>query len=154
MQSRKSKGWKACVAEDLATLSTLVATLLSLPNRSRGRVILRELLPLRIVGQAPNGFPMGREFRVFIYVGTIVGMGYYWETAGAKEEILAPVESRIVQALALEAARRVGTPYIAVDIGQLTDGTWRVIETGDAQFSGLSQIPKIALWNHVQQTAG
>lgn len=147
VESRKSKGWKACVAESPEELRALILALLDLSNRSRGRVIVRELLPLRIAGVAPNGFPMGREFRAFVYNGEGVGIGYYWETASDGQEKLIAGEEQAVLALAREAVRRVGTPYIAVDIGQLTNGTWRVIETGDAQFSGLSQIPKIALWN-------
>ncbi|MBC8139682.1 MAG: ATP-grasp domain-containing protein [Fibrella sp.] len=152
VQSRKSKGWKACVAESLDELHALIVALLDLSNRSRGRVILRELLPLRIAGYTPNGFPMGREFRVFVYNGVVVGTGYYWETASNEQDKLTSGEKEALHALATEAARRVGTPYIAVDIGQLTDSTWRVIETGDAQFSGLSQIPKIALWNALRRT--
>ena len=54
--------------------------------------------------------------------------------------------------LATEAARRVGTPYIAVDIGQTEDRKWIVIETGDAQFSGVSQTPLLPLWNKLAST--
>jgi hypothetical protein len=149
VQSRKSRGWKACVAESIAELQALATALLDLSNRSRGRVLLRELLPLRIAGYAPNGFPMGREFRIFVYNSQVVGIGYYWETADDGQQTLTQSEARTVRTLAAEAANRVGTPYIAIDIGQLTDGSWRVIETGDAQFSGLSQIPKIALWSRL-----
>lgn len=48
-----------------------------------------------------------------------------------------------------EAARRVETPYIAADIGQTEDGTWTVIETGDGQFSGVSQMPLLKLWSRL-----
>lgn len=47
-------------------------------------------------------------------------------------------EEQTVLALATGAAERVGTPYIAVDVGQTEGGEWIVIETGDAQFSGVS----------------
>ena len=43
------------------------------------------------------------------------------------------------------------TPYIAVDIGQTENGDWIVIETGDAQFSGVSQTPLLPLWNKLSQ---
>lgn len=150
VQSRKAKGYKACVAASPEELTVLVNALLSLENRSRGRVAVRELLPLAPAGVAPNGFPMGREFRVFVFRGAVVGAGYYWETAQNRLNILTPTETRTVHALAVEAARRIGTPYIAVDIGQLTSGAWRVIETGDGQFSGLSRVPKIALWSELR----
>lgn len=31
-----------------------------------------------------------------------------------------------------------GSPYYTVDYGELTDGTWKIIETGDGGVSGLS----------------
>lgn len=151
VQSRKGRGWRACVAESAADLAVLTSSLLSLPNRSRGVVAVRELLPLCVCGHAPNGFPLGREFRVFVYRGVVAGAGYYWETAEGNADRLTEGERSAVHALALEAARRIRTGYIAVDIGQLTDGTWRVIETGDGQFSGLSRVAKIALWNALHE---
>ena len=51
--------------------------------------------------------------------------------------------------LAKEAAHRVGTPFIAVDIGQTVAEGWIVIETGDAQFSGVSQTPLLPLWHTI-----
>jgi len=152
IQSRKAKGWKACVAETPEELTALVAALLSLENRSRGRVLLRELLSLRFTQTTPNGFPMGREFRAFVYHGEIVGLGYYWESDDPLAS-LSPTEEHTVCSLAIEAAQRVGTPYIAVDIGQTIDNSWYVIETGDAQFSGLSRIPKIELWHRLRHTS-
>jgi hypothetical protein len=151
VQSRKSRGWKACVAETTEEAETLTAHLLALENRSRGRVVLRRLVRLRHTRTAPGtGFPLGREFRVFVYRGGTVGLGYYWEGEDPLMR-LSDEEERTVRGLALEAARRVGSPYIAVDIGQTESGDWIVIETGDAQFSGVSQIPLLGLWNRLRQ---
>ncbi|MBW3634895.1 MAG: hypothetical protein KY445_00340 [Armatimonadetes bacterium] len=47
VQSRKSRGWNACVAQNGQELETLCLHLLELENRSRGRVVLRELVALR-----------------------------------------------------------------------------------------------------------
>jgi hypothetical protein len=38
-----------------------------------------------------------------------------------------------------------------VDIGQADTDEWLVIETGDAQFSGVSQIPLLSLWHRLQE---
>jgi len=124
----------------------LVAGLLDLPERSRGRVVVRELVALRYSRTAPNGFPLGREYRAFVLGDALIGLGYYWDGA----DPLAPLgagERPLVETLAREAARRVRTPYIAVDIGQTEAGNWIVIETGDAQFSGVSQVLLLPLWN-------
>jgi hypothetical protein len=76
----------------------------------------------------------------------VLGWGYYW---GGDDplKVLTVGEERAVLHLAAEATRRVETPYIAVDVGQTEDGAWIVIETGDAQFSGVSQVPLLPLWN-------
>lgn len=152
IQSRKSRGWSACVANSLDELRTLTRHLLALENRSRGRVVVRRLARLRHVRTSAQGFPLGREFRAFVYREQIIGLGYYWE-GNDPLKTLAPVEEDAVRRLAGEAARRVGTPYLTVDIGQQDDGEWIVIETGDAQFSGVSQVPLLVLWNRLRVTA-
>jgi hypothetical protein len=80
--------------------------------------------------------------------GEILAGGYYWEGDDPLAH-LTPDEEQMVHALVREAAQRVGSPYLTVDIGQDEDGHWWVIETGDAQFSGLSQTPRLVLWNQL-----
>jgi hypothetical protein len=150
VQSRKALGWSACVAQTPEELNDLCSRLLSLENRSRGRVLIRELVKLRHARVSGTGLPFGREYRVFLYRAEALGFGYYWNG----DDPLKPLtrsEQNEVLALAREAARRVGTPYLAVDIGQIEDGRWIVIETGDPQFSGVSQIPILALWSALSQ---
>ena len=150
VQSRKARGWKACVADSLEELQRLTTVLLDLSNRSRGRVVLRRLVALRHSRRSAEEFPFGREYRCFVYRGEILGLGYYWEGDDPLKTLSVP-EEKAVRDLAREAARRLPTSYVAIDIGQLEGGTWIVIETGDAQFSGVSQIPLLQLWHHLQQ---
>jgi glutathione synthase/RimK-type ligase-like ATP-grasp enzyme len=153
VQSRKSRGWKACVAQTEAGLKALVRVLLELDGRSRGRVMVRELVELRHVRYAAGDFPVGREYRVFLWQNNIVGMGYYWDD---NDELspLTPTEEVLVRQLAQTASSRLQVPFVAVDIGQKTDGEWIVIETGDPQFSGLSQINVLSLWNNLKLACG
>lgn len=67
IQSRKASGRKACVAETPEELKDLCNQLLSLDSRSRGRVIARRFVPLRHRRISGEGFPLGREYRVFLY---------------------------------------------------------------------------------------
>jgi hypothetical protein len=152
VQSRKARGWKACVAETKDELRRLTRALLDLPSRSRGRVVLRKLAALRHTRRSAEGFPFGREYRLFIYSRDVLGLGYYWEGDDPLKN-LSPAEEAAVRALALEAASRLKVPYVTIDVGQLDDGDWIVIEAGDAQFSGLSQIPILQLWNRLAQIA-
>ena len=71
VQSRKARGWKACVAANAAELSELAAQLWSLENRARGRVIARQLVALRHT-RTHDDFPLGREFRAFVLRGDIL----------------------------------------------------------------------------------
>jgi len=38
-------------------------------------------------------------------------------------------------------------PYVAIDVRQVEDGAWTIIEAGDAQFAGHSQISLLKLWS-------
>jgi hypothetical protein len=42
-------------------------------------------------------------------------------------------------------------PFVAIDIGQKEDGDWIIIESGDAQFAGASQIPLVTLWHKLHE---
>jgi hypothetical protein len=147
VQSRKGRGWNSCVAETEVELVHLVAELLALESRSRGRVVVRQLAKLRHVRSA-NGFPMGREYRVFLHREQVLALGYYWEGSDTLRD-LAPDERRAVDSLARDAARRLNVPFVAVDIGQTEAGDWIVIETGDPQFCGLSQIQPLGYWSKI-----
>ncbi len=148
VQSRKARGWKACVADNLPDVEQLTSAYLTLTGRTRGRVVLRKLVRLKHVSCTAEGFPIGREFRVFLYNCDPIGHGYYWDGEDPLMLLLAN-EERIVLSLAAEAARRLDVPYVAVDIGQLEDGTWIVIESGDAQFSSFSRIPLLPVWHRI-----
>lgn len=149
VQSRKRQGWESCVANNQEELLRLTKWLLQLKYGSRGRVIVRKLVKLRHKRLAPNGFPMGREFRCFMYNQKVLKYGYYWD---GKDDLnkLSKEEQQQVLSLAVLASERLGVPYVAIDIGQLESCEWIVIETADAQFAGLCQIPPLELWNKLK----
>ncbi len=122
--------------------------MLTLEGRSRGRVIVRQFVALRHVQTSPLYLPFGREYRVFMYESRVLAWGYYWEGDDPLKPLTSEEETKVLT-MAREAARRLGVPYVAIDIGQLEDGRWIVIECGDAQFSGLSQIPPLKIWSQI-----
>ena len=146
IKSNKDQGWPACVANDEAELRERVQQLLARPGRARGRVIVRRIAPLRHAGSSPDGFPLGREYRVFLYRQQVLAFGYYWDEY-ADPFPLQEADRRALLNVSIEATRRVGVPFIAVDVGQVDMGEWIVIEVGDAQFSGLSHVPVLELWS-------
>jgi hypothetical protein len=46
----------------------------------------------------------------------------------------------------VRAAGRLEARLLAVDVGQLEDGSWRVIEVGDAQHTALGHIAPHLYW--------
>lgn len=148
LQSLKGKGFEACIARTLEDLRERVRTLLSQERYARGQVIVRELLLLRHERRDTRGFPRGREFRVFCLHGVALSADYYWHDDDPLMTLSAD-EEQAVRALAAEAARRIGTPYLAVDVGQCDDGSWTVIEVGDAQFAGAGRADRVALFQNL-----
>lgn len=74
----------------------------------------------------------------------------YWDEH-ADPFPLTPNDAGALRRVATEAAKRVGMPFLAVDIAQTIDGDWIAIEVGDAQFSGLSHVPVLELWTALQR---
>lgn len=151
VRSCKHHGWKASVANNLLELQNIVIQFLQSVYRSRGKVIVRELVSLRHSRYSDQQFPLGREYRIFLLNGQIVGYGYYWEGDDPLKTLSSSEKVEVI-ALAQKVYQRIKVPFIAVDIGQLVDESWIVIEVNDAQFAGTSQIPTLPLWNAIIKT--
>lgn len=147
VQSRKARGYKACVADNIEELEERIRVLLELENRSRGKIIVRELVKLKRTNIRADGFPAGREYRVFLYRGQVLSIGYYWDN----EDFLKDSERNEIIKLSEEAARRCAVPYMVVDVGQLEDNKWIIIEVGDASFAGFSKNEPLVVWNKLKQ---
>jgi hypothetical protein len=149
IKSNKDQGWAACVARDGTELAVIARSLLARDGRSRGKIIVRRLVRFRTLATDRQSFPIGREYRAFVHRDEVLAYGFYWDeyrdTAALTRE-----EEAAIKALSIEAARRVGTPFIAVDIGQLETGNWIVIEVSDGQFAGLSHIAVLELWSKLK----
>lgn len=138
VQSLKVEGIGSCRARDEKEARALAQRLLAHRSRTRGRVIVRAMMPLRSVQMSPTGMPAGREFRVFVLDGAVVATGYYWPFS----DPLAPLseaERAEVERVALDVAAAAQVPWLAIDVGQLESGAWQMIEIGDAQFAGTCQ---------------
>lgn len=146
IKSNKDQGWNACVAQDRAGLAEIARGLLAREGRSRGKIIVRRLVEIRALAHDSQGFPIGREYRVFVLGDQVLVYGFYWDEHRDPWPLDA-AERREIEMLSIEATRRVGTPFVAVDIGQLEDGRWIVIEVADGQFAGLSHVTTLELWS-------
>lgn len=148
VKSCKEAGWDACVATSLPQLQVLVEQTLARPAMTRGRVLVRQVVPLRHAVGAVGDFPISREYRVFLAREHVLAAGFYWEEY-ADTWRYSPADEQAVLGMAQEAARRLRVPFLAVDVAQVESGAWLVIEVGDAQFAGLSQVPPLRLWSEL-----
>jgi hypothetical protein len=139
VKSAKEHGLAACTVTDRDGLRRAFHAARRRDRTARGKLIARVMLPLRYSGEQVNGFPVAREYRMLLYAGRPLGCGYYWDGADPFGALTAAEGAEVLD-LALEAARRVGCPLVAVDVGQLDDGSWRVIEVGDPQYSGIAHV--------------
>jgi ATP-grasp domain, R2K clade family 3 len=153
VKSHKEAGWDACVATSLPQLQRLVEQTLARPAMTRGRVLVRQVAPLRHVEDAVGDFPISREYRVFLAREQVLASGFYWEEY-ADTWRLTPADEQAVLGLAQEAARRLRVPFLIVDIAQVESGAWLVVEVGDAQCAGLSQVSPLRLWSGLLRVLG
>lgn len=140
IKSVKEQGWDACIAKTPHDLAHRAG--------KWGEVIAREILPLRSAATAPEHFPRFREYRAYWLDGQIIGMGYYWDGPdpfGA----LSGQEADQVERLVDVAARRLDAPFVTVDVGQLKDGSWKVIEIGDPQYSAICHMNRYVCWQRL-----
>ena len=149
VKSNKDMGWSQVVAHDIQELSDIAENIYANTHRSQGKIILRELVTLKTVTTDPNGFPIGREYRAFLHQGQTLALGFYWDDY-ADPYTLSESDKSAINILLRQVSQNIATPFISVDIGQLVNGEWIVIEIGDGQFSGLSQIPVLELWSKIK----
>jgi hypothetical protein len=100
-------------------------------REDRGRlfnrgVVLREFLPLVERGSDILGLPLVEETRLFFWQGECL-VSADWRSPSPMDEI----------ARWSGIARRFESSFITVDVALLDDGTWKIVETGDGQVSGL-----------------
>lgn len=148
VKSLKKQGIRSCKATTREEARRIAADLFDHAYFTRGTVLVREWVALRHNRKTPRGLPMGREFRLFVYRGEVLGYGYYWEV-GDPLDTLTPNEEVEVFALARRAAAALDVPYLVLDVGYTEDGSFIVVEPGDAQFAGLSCVDPLAVFTRL-----
>ncbi|MGH9754933.1 MAG: ATP-grasp domain-containing protein [Blastocatellia bacterium] len=110
--------------------------------------VCREYIRLRPVdGDAGDKIPPSFEFRTFWFRGECIGAGPYW--AGFSSYNWTRAEEQDAMTLAHEVARRIGAPFLVIDVAQTLEGNWIAIECNDGQESGYAGASPIGLWNNL-----
>lgn len=82
---------------------------------------------------------MTNEWRAFFLYGSLLDLS---PNSGQPTSSPAPDEGLVERASHLES------PFYTVDFGELEDGRWTILETGDGQVSGLSSGASVARFMH------
>jgi hypothetical protein len=150
IKSRKEDGWDKCVAEDAEALRVNARLALKLPEViARGQVVVRALAPLKRKEVGDRDFLVAKEFRVFLYNAEVLAWAFYWPYLLEEFWPLPREEEQAMLKVARDAAGRLPTPYVTVDVAQQEDDTWIAVEPSDAQFSGLNLVDPRALWREL-----
>lgn len=139
--SRKNK-WKTHMfAEDKEKAANIYWELLTDPlfEDTKQDIVIRKFEKLYTYFIGINGMPVTKEFRFFVYQGNIISGGYYWSNyIDDLPEVPSPEE--VPRDFLQQVIDIVGNKinFWILDVGQKEDGSWMVIELGDAQMGGLS----------------
>lgn len=105
---------------------------------SEQSIYIRRFVPLKNYLIGLRGLPVSKEFRIFVCNKKIITIGYYWsnywDDLEEKPEFDAPDEfiNKIINTIGNKCN------FYVVDVAQMVDGNWTVIELNDGQQSGLS----------------
>jgi hypothetical protein len=124
----------------------VVSEYCSHPRLNKQKFVVREFLPLRPVERKVNTDRVvpSFEFRSFWWKGDLVGFGPYWNTVA--DYAITRSEELSAISLSKQVAHRVNVPFLVVDVAQLTDGQWVLIECNDGQESGYAGISPLSMW--------
>lgn len=140
--SRKEKFKTHMFARDRADIARVHANLMDDAFIGQQSIYVRKFLNLKSYGDSVIGMPIADEYRFFVCDGQILSGAYYWAS-----HIIDLVEENInpdVRSVPADFLNKVITTvgnrvrFWVMDVAQLTDGSWTVIELNDGQMSGLS----------------
>lgn len=151
IKSNKEAGLESCLASSREDIIEHLRYAEDRPRTWRGKIITREFLDLRSQERA-TGFPVHREYRVFLIGSEVVGKGFYWRDSDSFG-LLDANENQDINDLAREAQKRLDTNLTIVDVGQLKNGEWRIIEVGDPQFCTFTHMSALSFFQRLQDLA-
>ena len=135
VKSRKHEWNEACFiasASDADEVRRVVARFIELQgDEISGGLVFREYVALQNIGaHSQSGMPLAAEFRLFFLDGGLLQSSRYW-TEGDYGESEPPL------ALFQDVAQRVPSRFFTMDVTQLENGEWIIVELGDGQVAGL-----------------
>lgn len=121
-------------------------------------LVVREYVPLKKLAEGINGQPITNEWRTFWHYSGVPGAlpellatGFYWGThpevkdkANLSEQGLMFAQSCAYMMAMADSAR-----FFVLDVGELDDGFWILIEVNDGSMSGLGFVDPEVLYGNL-----
>ncbi|MFG0212833.1 ATP-grasp domain-containing protein [Brevibacillus porteri] len=96
-------------------------------------IVFREFVKLQfLTHHSQCNMPLSQEYRVFFLDGEPMYMANYWEE-GQYDDMLPDLQPF------LEVAKKIKSCFFTMDIAKLENGSWTILELGDAQVSALPE---------------
>jgi ATP-grasp domain, R2K clade family 3 len=137
VKSQKHRWSEACFipsARDPEAVRRVVTRFIELQEDGLvGGLVFREFVELEpLATHSKSGMPLTKEFRIFFLDGRPLLSVEYWEEGEYRGE-------RPPEDLFLDVAGRVRSRFFTMDVARRLDGSWIIMEPGDAQVAGLPE---------------
>jgi hypothetical protein len=116
---------------------------------TKQRICIRQFVPIKKYYDSINGMPITKEFRFFMYKDKVLSSAYYWSDHLDESPSADEVPEEFIQ----EVARRVGNriKFYVIDVGQLENDEWIVVELNSGQMAGLSENDPNVLYSNLEK---
>lgn len=146
--------WKTHMfAKDREAAGQVLNKLLDDTMLSHQGIVIRKFEELVSCGEDLTGIPISKEFRFFVLDDQVICGGFYWSQHVDEIKEKWSVDE-VPQDLLQSVIKRVGTKarFYTIDVAQkASDGSWIVVELGDAQMAGLSCNDPHALYSGIRR---
>lgn len=151
--SRKAQWSTKCFAKDYAALLDVASQLANDPLIGPQGLIYRQYVPLKTFEVCPiGGTPITNEWRFFYYRETMLSASYYWTNASEETFHKAQLTEEayaLADTVARIAANHV--QFFALDLAELQDGGWTLIEVNDGQQAGVPSSKWAELYGNLRR---
>jgi hypothetical protein len=138
-----------CVAENRSDFERILAAWQTDPILNWQKMIVRAFVNLMPIEKTTSLHQLQKSFeiRVFVWFGTILSMGQYWESEHKIQ--LNKTDQTKIQELTAIIYKKLLVPFMVIDFGKTLQNEWIVIELNDAQESGYAMNSKLNLWTNL-----
>jgi hypothetical protein len=150
--SRKHQWNSMCFAKDRKTAIDIGCELKYDSLIGQQSIIYREYHKLKTFEYLVNGLPVTNEWRFFCYKRTILSYGYYW--SNALNPKLAELDMNafgLVDRIASIIGTHSFNNFYTIDIAQLENGSWLMVELNSGEMAGLSMVNVEQLYSTLER---